>query len=49
MRTSGADPSIVDQDVEPIHRRLGLVGLATYLGECREVGRKEIRRARRWP
>jgi hypothetical protein len=44
-RTSGADSSIVDQDVEPIHRRLGRVGEATHLGECREVGREEIRRA----
>jgi len=44
-RTSGADSGIVDQDVEPIHRRLGRVGETTHLGECREVGRKEIRRA----
>ena len=44
-RTGGADSSIVDQDVEPIHRRLGRIGQATHLGKCREVGREEIRRA----
>jgi hypothetical protein len=44
-RTSGADSSIVDQDIEPIHRRLGRVGEAAHLGECREVGREEIRRS----
>jgi len=42
-RTSGTDSSIVDQDVEPIHPRLGLFGETTHLGKCREVGRKEIR------
>ena len=36
-RTSSANSSIVDQDVEPIHRRLGRISEATYLGECRKV------------
>src|SRR5215813_14321540 len=44
-RTSGANSGIVDQDVEPIHRCLGCAGKSTHLGECREVGRKERRRA----
>ena len=37
-----ADAANGRQDVEPIHPRLGLVGKATHLGECREVGGKEI-------
>jgi hypothetical protein len=45
LRKKSIDARIVDQNVEPIHRRLGRVDEATHLGECREVGRKESRRA----